>query len=110
MTARDELFEMARSVIDGELGILVNQSDIENPADSLSYAILAAGYHQPRPITTVEELDVLAHEAVVRDADGYVLEHWGKPEERMWATPMNGAWIRTAEIALPSTVLYEPQP
>jgi len=44
MSDRDEIFDIARSVIEGELGILVNQSDIENTADSLSYALIAAGF------------------------------------------------------------------
>jgi hypothetical protein len=72
--------------------------------------ILAAGYSKPLTITTATELDALPREAVVRDAEGYVLERWGQPEERMWATPMNGAWIRSAEITLPATVLYAPEP
>ncbi len=46
MSERDEIFDIARSVIDGELGILVNQSDIENAADSLSYALISAGYRK----------------------------------------------------------------
>lgn len=65
MSARDEIYDMARSVIDGELGILVNGSDIDNTADSLSYALVAAGYRKPRTITTAEELDALAEGVLI---------------------------------------------
>lgn len=64
-TEHDELFDTARSVIDGELGILVNGSDIDNTADALSYAILATGYRKPRTVTTTEELDALPEGSVI---------------------------------------------
>jgi hypothetical protein len=65
MSERDELFDISRAVIDGELGILVNGSDIDNTADSLSYAILAAGYSKPRTITTAEELENLPNASIL---------------------------------------------
>jgi len=70
-------------------------------------AILAAGYRKPRTITTAEELDALPFEAVIRDADGHVLERWGHSEENLWVTVMVNAFIRRDQIALPATVLHE---
>lgn len=69
-------------------------------------ALEAAAPHMSRTIATVEELDALPFESVARDAEGYVLERWGEPEDHMWATPMNGAWIRSTEVTLPATVLH----
>lgn len=115
-----------RKIFDGDCGL----SGVEDPTDreasevwmrwanlvsgedsdgiaAMKQTLTEFGYRKPRTITTVEELDALGHAAVVRDAEEYVLERWGRPEDDMWATPMNGAWIRSAEVTLPATVLYE---
>jgi len=102
VNARDDIYETARSVIDGELGILVNQSDIENTADSLSYALIAAGYSKPRTITTAEELDMVDTGAVVRDETGDVL----KLTQRGWLSTDDED---VSYVVLPATVLYAPE-
>ena len=49
MSTRGDLFDIARSVIDGELGRIVTGSDIDDTADALSYALIAAGYRKVNP-------------------------------------------------------------
>jgi hypothetical protein len=83
--------------------------------EELADAILAAGYRKPRTITAVEELDALGLRSTIIDADGEVwvndgdsLDQWGSvthPES--YGGPK---WIGPADVALPATVLYEPQP
>ena len=109
MTARDELENMIHDAIYPG-GDRDDRMTWPRSIFDAATAILAAGYSKPRTITTTEELDALGFQAVVRDAEDYVLERWGEPEEQMWATPMNSAWIRSTEVTLPATVLYEPQP
>lgn len=65
-------------------------------------------YRKPRTISTAEELDALPFEAVIRDAEGHVLERWGEPEESLWTTVMVNAFIPRDDIALPVTVLHDP--
>lgn len=64
-------------------------------------AIIAAGYHKPRTITTVEERDALAEGSVVAGD---------------WATHqlILGTWVTfgsptTSQPELPATVLWEPE-
>jgi len=102
---RDEIYDIARSVIDGELGILVNGSDIDNTADSLSYAVLAAGYSKPRTISTVKELDALPEHSVVRSGEGAVWES----DSGVWYETASRLLHVAADIALPATVLYAPE-
>ena len=63
-----------------------------------------------RIITTRDELDALPFESVIRDLDSHVLEKWGEPHENLWATVMVNAFILPADITLPATVLYAPEP
>jgi len=49
VSTRSDLFDIARSVIDGELGRIVAGSDIDDTADALSYALVAAGYRKQEP-------------------------------------------------------------
>ena len=106
MNARDELFDIVRSVIDGELGILVNGSDIDNTADSLSYAILAAGYSKPRTITTREEVAALPEGSVILDSAGDV----ARLRHGLWCSYETAAMThnRMAKYT-PATVLYAPK-
>lgn len=70
---------------------------------------------QPRVMTTVDELDALGFKATVLDADQHIwvndgdsLDQWGSvthPES--YGGPK---WLGSADIALPATVLWEPQP
>ncbi|URC18081.1 hypothetical protein QEO76_gp56 [Arthrobacter phage Cole] len=62
-----------------------------------------------RTITTLEELDALPCESVIRDAEGHVLERWGEPEENLWVTVMVKDYISRGDIALPATVLLDPE-
>lgn len=73
-------------------------------------AILAAGYRKPRTVNTAENLEALPFEAVIRDAEGHVLERWGDSEHVQWSTPGCKWFVPATEIALPVTVLYEVQP
>jgi len=71
------------------------------------------GYRKPRTITTVEELDALAEESVVRSADGYVYE-----SQHLVDAPYPVEWhpcgvaesYKSHVIELPATVLWEPLP
>ena len=72
-------------------------------------AILAAGYRKPRTVTTVEELDALPFETVIRDGDDCVLERWGDIEESGWVTVMVTSFVPRDQITLPATILYEPE-
>lgn len=117
MNARDELFAIhGRLFADAKLQAEYANNEVtglygySEGAEHALDTVQALGYVKHRTITTVEELDALGFQAVVRDAEDYVLERWGEPEEHMWATPMNSAWIRSAEVTLPATVLYEPEP
>jgi len=76
----------------------------------LAHAALTAGYRKPRTVTTAEELNALPFEAVIRDAEGHVLERWGDAEHVQWSTPGCKWFVPVTEIALPVTVLYEVQP
>lgn len=76
---------------------------------AMADALIRSGYTKPRQVNTVEELDALPFESVVRDEQGHVLERWGGPEESVWVTVMVNAFIPPADIALPATVLYTPE-
>jgi hypothetical protein len=69
-------------------------------------AILAAGYRKPWRITTLEELDALPFESVIRDGDECVLERWGDPDESGWVTVMVTSFVPRDQITLPVTVLH----
>ena len=99
-TERDELATIIETAYDLNPGMA--------SFELLAHAVLAAGYTKPRTVTTIEELDALPFEAVIRDAEGHVLERWGQPKENLWATVMVGAYIPRGDIALPATVLYSP--
>ncbi|MDJ0321685.1 hypothetical protein, partial [Pseudarthrobacter sp. PS3-L1] len=82
MSERDELAEIIRA-IDGPatLGGL-------EVADGL----LAAGYRKPRTITTVEELDALKPDAVVRSFMEVIYERtfsFRTPNKPYWQSPGN---------------------
>lgn len=77
-------------------------------ADRLVNHFELLGYQKARSVTTLEEVDALPFESVIRDAEGHVLERWGEPEENLWVTVMVNAYIERDDIALPATVLHEP--
>lgn len=79
-------------------------------AYTLADSLIAAGYRKPRTVTTAEALGALPFEAVIRDAEGHVLERWGDAEHVQWSTPGCKWFVPADQIALPVTVLYEVQP
>ena len=79
----------------------------EHLAAHQANALAAAGYRKPRTVSTHEDLDALPFEAVIRDAEGHVLERWGDAEHVLWSTPGCKWFVPATEIALPVTVLYE---
>lgn len=84
-------------------GVDPKQNYCFNTADGL----IAQGYRKPRMVTSLEDLEALPFEAVIRDAEGHVLERWGDAEHVMWSTPGCKWFVPVTEIALPVTVLYE---
>lgn len=91
-----------------ELTMLVLGRTAPRAAD----AILAAGYRKPRTITTAEELDTLPVESVVRSARGTIFEKanfHGDPEFPFWLTPGVNHEYAGIALALPATVLHEPE-
>jgi len=112
---RDEIYDIARSVIDGELGILVNGSDIDNTADSLSYAVLAAGYSKPRTITTPAEANALPDRAAFITPGEIIFRKWkgyygeGKDAWERELGQMVPAELLSAEGHFPATVLFTPK-
>ena len=72
---------------------------------------LAADYRKPRTVTTMEELEVLGHGAVIRSEHRhYWVAHKedGMGPDQGWAVAGGGA-ITSRELAfwLPATVLHE---
>lgn len=100
-----------------ELAVIIDRGEhyfdagpgYELSAMEAAEAVLAAGYRKPHTITTTDALDALPHEAVLRDREGHVLERWGEPEENLWVTVMVSEYIPREDIALPATVLWEPE-
>lgn len=62
----------------------------------------------PRTITTVEELDALPMDAVIRDADEYVWERWSLLAKNTNWRCAGAPDLTDDEIALPAVVLWEP--
>ena len=74
-------------------------------------AVLAAGYHKPRTITTVEEVAECEESTVLRSAIGnvYVKDADLDDESITWWTAGGTEHeYPNDRIALPATVLYEP--
>ena len=92
---------MTDTTLRDQLAELVLNRDEWDAAD----AILAAGWRPPaRTVSTVEELDALAHMTVIRSALGTVMEKW---QDGSWRpTGMHNIWPR---VELPATVLWEPE-
>lgn len=109
MNARDEL----RYVIHTEhcLEIVHSEHCIFWDEDRISAdAVLAAGYVKHRTITTVEELDALPVESVVRDASGMVFEKdcvVVRAGENWWLETGSSRHYDNTPIDLPATVLHE---
>jgi len=104
-----------------ELAEAIEQADInagmgEGGAvhwESMAGQILAAGYRKPRTVTTVEELDALPVESVVRSDMGnvYVKDYdLDNPEDSWWAIVGSSMQYKNNRILTPATVLHEPEP
>lgn len=89
---------------------LVNIPEDGNGIAAMKQMLTELGYRKPRTVTTAEDLDKLPFEAVIRDAEGHVLERWGDAEHVQWSTPGCKWFVPATEIVLPVTVLYEVQP
>ena len=77
-------------------------------------ALAAAAPHlmAPRTITTVEELEALPVESMVRDGLGFTYDKWWDEdgsEYNWWATTGDRREYSSKKIALPATVLHEPR-
>lgn len=70
--------------------------------EDLAEEIIAAGFHRDRTIETVEELEALPEESLVRDADGV---HLTKDYESWYMTRAEDP----DDVVLPATVLWEPE-
>lgn len=105
-TERDELANVIGAVTDNWDEPLDEVHDIPGIANAVLAWIEEHYVPKPRTITTVEELDALKLESVVKSAEGNVWEF------------LVGGWFETAsrachvasDIALPATVLYAPEP
>jgi hypothetical protein len=78
-------------------------------ATLIDFAVDTALSKLRRTVTTAEDLDALTFEAVIRDAEGHVLERWGDQEIVLWGTIMTARYVPSDQIALPVTVLFEGQ-
>ena len=119
MSAVDELARLIIRTFEGDQQTFPNYVDGSEvrcvvldgsfSIEEVARVIDVEGYRKPRTITTAEELDALPFETVIRDAEGHVLERWGEPDESLWTTVMVNAFIPRCDIALPVTVLHEPE-
>jgi len=104
MSERDELARKLDEWLDDEAPL--NLRRYVPVAD----AILAAGYRRPRTVTTVEELDALANESLILDATSKCREGLTSIEGRNWWRAMGPSKVlESKDIALPATVLHEPE-
>jgi hypothetical protein len=84
--------------------------DMSKVLDETVDALIAAGYTKPRIITTVEELDALPVNSVVRDFKEFIYDKWDDedtPGFPWWVTTGDSRQYASRVIALPATVLHE---
>jgi len=109
--ARDELAKVIRESTKRSL-FGERYAGVPEVAD----AILAAGYSNPRTISTVEELDQLPAGSVIL-RNGRAFQHYPAhsapfDEYQKWKCA-DGGFVRSTKDGssiLPATVLYEPKP
>lgn len=77
-------------------------------SEAAADAVLAEGYRKTHTVTTFDELDALPLATVIRDAAGFVFEHWkNTPDEAVqWAQV---GYHDPSNPILPGTVLYVPE-
>jgi hypothetical protein len=106
MSDRDELAEVIQNNLyatDGceQIGLL--------ESEEIADAILAAGYRNPRTVTTAEELDALPRYSVIRThQDDVYTKHYDFYEESDNWEARDRMSIHTHD--LPATVLHTPEP
>lgn len=123
MSERDEL---AQIIWDGAVddrtrsGMNMKNVPVVRPkVEALADTVLAAGYRRPRTITTVEELDAAIYAAfedaghlIVADRHGRPWIIWGDEDGdeqvNSWPQEDDPERLTLADIALPATVLHEP--
>lgn len=90
-----------------EPGNYDNCADCKRYCDEQATAALAAA-DKASIVTTMEELDALAVESVVRDAYGIVFENdlLDQTKARKWATLIDNELVASARVSLPARVLY----
>ena len=87
--------------------------DDETHAQHMASTILSAGYTKPRQVTTVEELDALPAEVVVRSSVGVVWEKYADDYSDgdgvdFWQQVGVQRMYASSKVTLPATVLYSP--
>lgn len=119
MSAREELAKMLfvtdnhnATGADAEWEFLQQTPKYLAAYHQMADAILAAGYSKPRQVSTVEELDALPDESVIKVRSGQVWEAAKLTDgENIWRT-FGPAKVLSSEVlgrwSLPATVLYEP--
>ncbi|MET4059973.1 hypothetical protein ABIB35_001518 [Arthrobacter sp. UYP6] len=92
----------AEALVDWEAALSITAGTTY--AHGIADGLIAKDYRKPRIITTVEELDALPFETVIRDAIGGVFERWNLAGWQK-AGPSLGAH----DPRLPASVLSEPE-
>ena len=83
--------------------------DLSRP---LAHHLHSIGYRKARTITTAEELDALPVGSAVGDSAGFLYERYADDEDpkfNYWFIPGDRRPYSTRRIALPATVLHEPE-
>jgi len=85
--------------------------DMANLASHQADVLLAAGYRKPRTIATREEMDALQVGSVIL-VRGVALskESDDEPAGLHWVPAGTPMGFTSGELALPATVLHEPEP
>lgn len=114
---RDELAELIASAeypnMNPPWAERKDRSPVKYYSRKYADVLIAAGYRKPRTITTVEELDALALDSVILDADDmtlqldYILDD---PSIKFWSQPGSEGRNGNGYVTLPATVLWEPLP
>lgn len=111
MSARDELAHIVESV-DQAAGWDVSPDTYAMYADAILAWVEEKYVTKPRTINTVEELDSLIAESVVRSEAGIVYERYADedgPEFDYWLIPGEQRAQAALKIDLPATVLFDPE-
>lgn len=104
MSAHDEL-----AAVIADSAVARNGAYVVVPMEAAN-EILAAGWSRPRMVTSLNGVDALDVETIIRDADGHPKEKMSGPDGEYWAAPGDRRKYDPHEIWFPVTVLWEPQP